>query len=109
MDRARLERLNRITLIDLNIRLQERIALLEAQVAGPRPAGRLPDDQPVLLTERQREVVVLIAQGLSNAEIAAQLTLTPGTVGNHIAQITKKLGARGRVAVAAWAFKQGLV
>lgn len=54
------------------------------------------------LTPRQFEVAQLIAQGLSNADIADRLVLTPGTVGNHVADILRRLGARNRAQVAAW-------
>src|SRR6476661_8313991 len=60
------------------------------------------------LTSRQREVAALIAEGLSNMEIAQRLVLAPGTVANHVAHITRALGARNRVQVAVWAVEQGL-
>ena len=52
------------------------------------------------LTPREWEVAALISQGLTNEEIARQLTLTPGTVANHVAHILSKTGARSRVQVA---------
>ena len=60
------------------------------------------------LTPREREVAALIAEGLSNAEIAQRLGLSPGTVGNHLGHILRALGARNRVQVAVWAVEQGL-
>jgi DNA-binding NarL/FixJ family response regulator len=60
------------------------------------------------LTPREREVAALIAEGLSNAEIAQRLVLSPGTVGNHVGHILRALGARNRVQVAVWAVEQGL-
>lgn len=68
----------------------------------------LPQERPdVVLTEREDEVVALLAQGRTNAEIAAELFLSPGTVKNHIAVIQRKTGAGNRVAIAAWAWATG--
>jgi two-component system nitrate/nitrite response regulator NarL len=60
------------------------------------------------LTPRQQEIVALVAEGLSNAEIAARLTLTTGTAGNHVGQIIRRLELRNRVQVAVWAVEHGL-
>jgi DNA-binding NarL/FixJ family response regulator len=109
MDRTRLGRLDRDALVNRILRIEERMAQLEAEVAALRSAERRPTAQRTVLTGRQQEIAALIAQGLSNTEIAARLVLTPGTVANHVAQIMKRLGARGRAEVAVWAFKQGLV
>jgi DNA-binding NarL/FixJ family response regulator len=54
------------------------------------------------LTGRQFEIARLIAAGLSNQEIARQLVLTPGTVGNHVGHILRRLGAKNRAQVATW-------
>jgi DNA-binding CsgD family transcriptional regulator len=61
-----------------------------------------------LLTSRQQEVVALLAQGLTNREIAERLVLTPGTAANHVEHILTRLGFRNRAQVAAWAARQGL-
>jgi DNA-binding NarL/FixJ family response regulator len=61
------------------------------------------------LSERELDVVRLVAQGLSNAEIAAALYLSEATVKSHIARILAKLGLRDRVQVAVYAFEQGIV
>ncbi|MEU6430690.1 response regulator transcription factor [Microbispora sp. NPDC046973] len=61
----------------------------------------------VVLTEREDEIAALVAQGRTNAEIAAELFLSPGTVKNHVASIQRKVGARNRVAIAAWAWATG--
>ena len=60
------------------------------------------------LTPREREVAALIAEGLSNAEIADCLLITPGTVANHLTHITRALGVRNRVQLAVWSVEQGL-
>ncbi|MEW9554136.1 response regulator [Nonomuraea sp. NPDC050783] len=68
----------------------------------------LPDETPgVVLTEREDDIVALLAHGRTNAEIAAELFISPGTVKNHIAAIQRKTGARNRVAIAAWAWSTG--
>jgi DNA-binding NarL/FixJ family response regulator len=61
------------------------------RVSGPGP-----------LTARQLEIAELIARGLTNGQIAQELVLTPGTVGNHVAHILRRLGAKNRAQVAAW-------
>ena len=60
------------------------------------------------LTPREREVAALVTGGLSNAEIAARLVLSPGTVANHLAHIMRALRAKNRVQVAVWAVERGL-
>jgi DNA-binding CsgD family transcriptional regulator len=60
------------------------------------------------LTEREREVVALIARGLSNGEIADELVLSKRTVEHHIANILSKLGFTNRVQIVRWAIQNGL-
>jgi DNA-binding NarL/FixJ family response regulator len=68
------------------------------------------DDAPsVRLTDRELAVARLVAAGRTNAEIGAELYLAPGTVKNHVAAITQKLGVRNRVGIAAWAWGTGLI
>jgi DNA-binding NarL/FixJ family response regulator len=75
-----------------------------------RPASAGPDASLLSeLTEREREVLALIAHGLSNAEIAEQLVLTEGTVKTHIKRIFMKLGLRDRTQAVIFSYDVGLV
>ena len=81
---------------------------LLSQVAAARAA---PAQTTVVesLSEREREVLKLLAQGLTNAEIAERLYLTRGTVRNYISAILDKLGVEDRTQAALIAVKHGLV
>ena len=61
------------------------------------------------LTTREREVLGLIAGGLTNAEIGEQLYLSPLTAKTHVSRILMKLGARDRVQLVVIAFQSGIV
>ena len=61
------------------------------------------------LTAREQEVAVLIAQGCTNRQIAAALTVTEGTVASHVVHILNKLGYNSRTQVAVWATERGLL
>ncbi|MBE0608979.1 MAG: helix-turn-helix transcriptional regulator [Dehalococcoidia bacterium] len=68
------------------------------------PAAAYPDG----LSEREVEVLRLIAAGRSNAEIAEGLFISPHTVGRHVSNIFGKLGIANRADAAAWAVRNGL-
>jgi DNA-binding NarL/FixJ family response regulator len=61
------------------------------------------------LTPRETEVLVLVAEGLSNAEISGRLFLSPATTKTHVSRILTKLGARDRAQLVAIAYETGLV
>ena len=82
--------------------------LIEDFCAGPAPGA---EDTAAArrLSERELGVVQLVAQGLSNAEIAARLYLSEATVKSHIARILAKLGLRDRVQIAIFAYEHGII
>ncbi|MCF7548752.1 response regulator transcription factor [Pseudonocardia sp. WMMC193] len=72
-----------------------------------RPAA--PDARLDLLTDREREVLALVARGLSNDEIARRLVVSPATAKTHVSRSMIKLGARDRAQIVVLAYETGLV
>lgn len=72
------------------------------------PSSPAPARTGSALTDREREVLRLVAAGLSNAEIAAKLYISPATAKTHVAHLLTKLGARDRVQLVIIAYQSGL-
>jgi DNA-binding NarL/FixJ family response regulator len=70
---------------------------------------RLPHPALGSLTEREREIVGLVGEGLSNDEIAERLTVSPATARTHVSRAMVKLGARDRAQLVVFAYQSGLV
>ncbi len=84
--------------------------LLDALRTGglPTRSGQSsPPPQDMLLTRRENEILQLVAAGMSNKEIANELTITEGTVKNHVHNALEKLHLTNRVQAAAYAVRQG--
>jgi len=86
------------------------VRLLRHVTAGPEPAPAVvarpaPVTEP--LTDRELDVVRLVALGRTNAEIAAELFVSLSTVKTHLSSVQLKLAARNRVEIAAWAWQNG--
>jgi len=83
-------------------------ARLLRRLADAAPSTACPVDEPVnALTQREEEVLQLVAEGHTNAEVAEQLHVSVATVKTHVNSILSKLGARNRVELAAFAFRTG--
>jgi DNA-binding NarL/FixJ family response regulator len=82
---------------------------LIAQFAAQRTAAHDGENRLAVLTEREREVLALVGQGLSNDEIGAELYLSPATARTHVSHAMVKLGARDRAQLVVIAYQTGLV
>jgi DNA-binding NarL/FixJ family response regulator len=74
----------------------------------PSPGGAILHPRSEL-SERELEIIELVATGLTNLEIAGQLTISKRTVDNHVSNIFTKTGAKNRVALLNWAMDHGKI
>ena len=82
---------------------------IASALAGHAPSARVAIRAARDLTAREVEVVRLLASGQTNQEIAEELVVSVRTVERHIANIYRKLGARGRAHATAYALTRGLI
>ena len=79
-------------------------------IPGVAASGRCTVDQLArILTDRELEVLTMVARGLSNGEIAEELTISPATAKTHVAHLLTKLDARDRIQLVIMAYQSGLV
>jgi DNA-binding CsgD family transcriptional regulator len=71
--------------------------------------GSIPGSVGVSLSSRELEIIGLVAEGLTNQEIAAQLTISKRTVDNHVSNVFTKTGSKNRVALLNWAMDHGKI
>jgi DNA-binding NarL/FixJ family response regulator len=83
--------------------------LIDTYVSRPHISTRAPHPSLRELTAREQEVLALVATGLTNAEIAAELQLSPLTAKTHVSRILMKLGARDRVQLVVIAYESGII
>ena len=86
-----------------------RRVIAEFAVAADRSRPASPPAHLDQLTDREREVLVLVAEGLSNDEIAARLVISPATAKTHVSRAMVKLGARDRAQLVVYAYEAGLI
>lgn len=94
---------------DFNRKDRALLSLLRPHLNELYRRSRRPPDRADALTPRQRELLALVARGLSNREIAGELFLAPGTVRKHLENIFERLGVSSRLAAVALAYPDGLI
>jgi DNA-binding NarL/FixJ family response regulator len=82
---------------------------LISQFTAERVATQVAEDRLAVLTQREREVLALVGEGLSNDEIGAKLFLSPATARTHVSRAMAKLAARDRAQLVVVAYQTGLV
>ena len=82
---------------------------LISQFTAQRAASQVAEERLAVLTEREREVLALVGEGMSNDEIGAELFLSPATARTHVSHAMVKLGARDRAQLVVIAYQTGLV
>jgi DNA-binding NarL/FixJ family response regulator len=88
------------------------LAGADAVLAGPGAPARTTgaaDRLARILTDREMEVLTMVARGLSNGEIAEELTISPATAKTHVAHLLTKLDARDRIQLVIMAYQSGLI
>ena len=83
--------------------------MLRGMLSERKPSGAAPSPAVKNLTKREREILTLVAEGMSNREIAERLVLSPETVKSHVAAILEKLNVSDRTQAAIYAVRNGLV
>jgi DNA-binding NarL/FixJ family response regulator len=88
--------------------LDDAVALAQTELTQDSPSVAA-SDRAASLTPRQLEVAVLVAQGLTNRQIATRLVVTERAVAAHIERILNRLGVGSRTQIAVWVSERGLV
>lgn len=83
--------------------------VIERMTTGPADGDRPEPPELASLTEREREVLVLLARGMSNSEIAKELFLGEATIKTHVSNTLAKIGVRDRVHAVIYAYEAGLI
>ncbi|WP_374946314.1 response regulator [Agreia sp.] len=84
-------------------------ALIDRYLLPAEPTSQAVPDELVLLTEREREILLLVGIGLSNGEIASRLVISPQTAKTHVNRMMTKLGAHDRAQLVIVAYESGLL
>jgi DNA-binding NarL/FixJ family response regulator len=80
---------------------------LSEEETTPSTLPNVSQEQPDVLTPREEEIAALVARGMTNRQIAADLTISKHTAATHVRRILKKLGLHSRTELAAWITEQG--